>query len=533
MSKWSRGTRCRALVGLCFMPVVVRAQSTCTTWNRATIPPFGINRPGYVSAYFELNYTCSATSPLLQGTNFSGGLNFTSGFGSFNHIVVAIRIDMSRNAIANITRGSFINQYGSHRVDGLVNSSVWFQGTIVHLDLSNNLLTEIRPGTLPRTLTSLNLAGNQITVVQDSAFANWVQLRDLDLSGNQLSMFRDIIFFDLQSDGGFGGTATACGAVNLLTLNLRNNVLRTTRSGTTLQPFARFFQLTSLDLVGNPLVFTAVANSGTRTTSAGVFTGPAVVATSCATGITPSFTSFFDDGTTSCCKLPSAGSTCVVPPVASGGIPRPAVPSVCLPATPAPVTMPPTSGPTSAAPTAAPVAPTAIPTSTPTAPPVTEIQALRNEVAALTQALQLQHAQINALITNSTSVCSRPLCGSGTMPSGGVCLPDCPTLRRRSISCEPFCAPAPSTSPTAATAAPTSPVVIVSSGSTGSDASTVTVAGIAVGVVVVLGAGVGLAVGRHFASTPPDGGSGMTTTNAVFDAPSPEGNEYLDVVSEM
>jgi hypothetical protein len=39
-----------------------------------------------------------------------------------------------------------------------------------------------------------------------------------DLSGNQLSMFRDIIFFDLQSDGGFGGTGRPCGAVNLLTL---------------------------------------------------------------------------------------------------------------------------------------------------------------------------------------------------------------------------------------------------------------------------------------------------------------------------
>eukprot|EP00035_Acanthoeca_spectabilis_P012963 m.235725 g.235725 ORF g.235725 m.235725 type:complete len:339 (-) comp15764_c0_seq1:142-1158(-) len=37
------------------------------------------------------------------------------------------------------------------------------------------------------------------------------------------------------------------------------------------------------------------------------------------------------------------------------------------------------------------------------------------------------------------AVCSRPACAAGTQPVNGSCVPDCPVLRRRGVSCEPHC----------------------------------------------------------------------------------------------
>jgi hypothetical protein len=86
--------------------------------------------------------------------------------------------------------------------------------------------------------------------------------------------------------------------------------------------------------------------------------------------------------------------------------------------------------------------------------PFRRVNALAATVAAQSSTIAILNASLIAANGSSTQVCSRPLCANGTMPSNGVCIPDCGTLRRRSIDCEPFC-PAVSTAPSPASAAPT------------------------------------------------------------------------------
>eukprot|EP00037_Helgoeca_nana_P003003 m.37448 g.37448 ORF g.37448 m.37448 type:complete len:320 (+) comp13094_c0_seq1:1555-2514(+) len=113
----------------------------------------------------------------------------------------------------------------------------------------------------------------------------------------------------------------------------------------------------------------------------------------------------------------------------------------------------------------------------------TQVASQSVSISALQVAVATQTTTITALQSVSSSVCSRPLCGNGTIASNGECIPDCTGLRRRAISCEPFCQPtAPTTSPLVS---PTPPPDSVSGSGGGS-------VGVAVGAtfaVVVVGVG--------------------------------------------
>ena len=67
------------------------------------------------------------------------------------------------------------------------------------------------------------------------------------------------------------------------------------------------------------------------------------------------------------------------------------------------------------------------------------IAALQTSDLAQQSIISAQSSLIAVLQSDATSVCSRPLCGDGTTPSNGTCIPDCDDLHRRSISCEPYC----------------------------------------------------------------------------------------------
>lgn len=76
------------------------------------------------------------------------------------------------------------------------------------------------------------------------------------------------------------------------------------------------------------------------------------------------------------------------------------------------------------------------------------------------------NSSLIVLQSEQSSVCSRPLCANGTVPSNGMCVPDCEGLRRRSITCEPFCTAPPTVSPTVSptmspTASPTASPTLV------------------------------------------------------------------------
>ena len=115
-----------------------------------------------------------------------------------------------------------------------------------------------------------------------------------------------------------------------------------------------------------------------------------------------------------------------------------------------------------------------------TATQSTTIISLQSSDQAQQSTISAQSSIIAVLQSNSTSVCSRPLCGDGAMPSNGVCVPECDDLRRRGVSCEPYCDDAP----------------LQSSDSVNNSLTSV-IAGVVVGVIIALV--VGLVVIRHFA----------------------------------
>ena len=68
----------------------------------------------------------------------------------------------------------------------------------------------------------------------------------------------------------------------------------------------------------------------------------------------------------------------------------------------------------------------------------TQCAGLEATVSQLQATVDNLSAQVVALISSSSNVCSRPLCGNGTVASEGECIPDCGVLRERRMSCEPY-----------------------------------------------------------------------------------------------
>ena len=110
----------------------------------------------------------------------------------------------------------------------------------------------------------------------------------------------------------------------------------------------------------------------------------------------------------------------------------------------------------------------------------TTIVALQTYDLAQQSTISAQSSSIAVLQSDATSVCSRPLCGNGTTPSNGMCVPDCNTLRRRGIGCEPYCDDAP-----------------VQSSDTGNSSITSVIGGIVVGMILAFT--VAFVVIRHVA----------------------------------
>ncbi|XP_066991624.2 adhesion G protein-coupled receptor A3 [Anabrus simplex] len=112
----------------------------------------------------------------------------------------------------------------------------WVHANVIHLDLSDNLITELPSEAFTATpsLQKLNLSKNQIRSIAPEAFSNLTMLKRLDLSNNMLSTLQNTAFIGLE---------------NLEKLKLNQNEIRKIKEGT----FDELVSLELLDLSGNPL----------------------------------------------------------------------------------------------------------------------------------------------------------------------------------------------------------------------------------------------------------------------------------------
>ncbi|VDM45294.1 unnamed protein product [Toxocara canis] len=152
-------------------------------------------------------------------------------------------LSLARNDIQYISKASLVNLNNLEHLDISYNRLRAFdfsflqQTTIAikHLDLSHNHIVTIDLSAVKRSLTSLNLAHNQLQSIGKETMRDFDQLSTLDLSHNGI--------IEVQSNA-----FLAC--PKLSTLNLSHNHLRTLRKGT----FANQETYTTLCLAHNAIV---------------------------------------------------------------------------------------------------------------------------------------------------------------------------------------------------------------------------------------------------------------------------------------
>ena len=147
------------------------------------------------------------------------------------------------NKIESIGKGAFFGQeienidISDNLMEAIISDSLPSTNVTKVVTIKNNKLTHIEPGSLPTSLKSLNLDGNNLRYIEEEVLENLINLKELILSRNKFSSLPKVTFLK-----------------QLLVFDISSNEIETIKKGT----FKDMSKLKLLDLsnnnIGSPIV---------------------------------------------------------------------------------------------------------------------------------------------------------------------------------------------------------------------------------------------------------------------------------------